>query len=166
MDVSLIVSGTMALLTPFLTKASEKAAETIGEKLANKATEKKIWEKVKGLFIKEDEEEVATQIENKPVATLAEISKIEERISTEANSNSQFAKEIKTILNITSHNEFVASEKLNSIQRLQNEIQRLQIQMERAGVATSGDYLNTIELKEEKLQYQIDSLYKILELNQ
>jgi hypothetical protein len=34
MDISLIATGAMTLLKPLLEKAGEKAAETIGEKLA------------------------------------------------------------------------------------------------------------------------------------
>jgi hypothetical protein len=40
----------MRLLRPTLKKANEKAAETIGEKLATKAIEKTFWQKEKGLL--------------------------------------------------------------------------------------------------------------------
>lgn len=157
-----IVNIGMALLQPLLTKATEKAAETIGEKLAEKSVESTTWQKIKGLFVEEEEKQVVNAIENKPVATQHEVAIIEAKVNQAVTTNPQFATELKTALNITPLNEFLVTEKANSIKRLQAEIARLQLQMERAGIGTEGDYINKIELQQEKLEYQISELIKIL----
>ena len=164
MDVSLILTGAMALLKPLLEKAGEKAAETIGEKLAEKTVQKTFWEKVKGLFIIEEEKQVIQAIENKTIAAPEEISLIEQKISEELNTNPAFSQEVKSSLNISPNNEFLATQKLQSIQRLQSQIKQLEVQMERAGIASAGDYINRVELQKEKLNHQTEELYKILNL--
>lgn len=162
MDASLIITGAIALLRPLMVKAGEKAAETIGEKMAEKTVTKSFWKKVERLFIVDDDEEVIKAIESKPVATKSEVAIIENKIRSEAAKNPQFVEEIKESLNINATNEFLITEKFESICRLQEEIKNLERQMERAGIATSGDYLNRIELQTDKLAYQSSQVLEIL----
>jgi len=162
MEISLLVTAAITLLTPFLTKAGEKAAETIGDKLANKATEKGIWQKVKGLFIANDDRQLIEQIESKPVATQAEVALIENKLTKELETNPKLVEDFKAVLNITPYNEFIVANKLESIKRLQSEIKDLEIEMENAGIGTAGDYKNKINLQQRKLQSQITQLYQEL----
>lgn len=162
MDASLVVTGAMALLKPLLEKASEKAAETIGEKFAEKTVQKTFWHKIKGLFIIEKEKRAIESIENKSVASVADIAYIENKLKIEIEKNPDFINSVKETLNINFVNEALVKEKFISIQRLQDEIKQLETQMERAGIATSGDYMNRIELQTGKLYYQISEVLKIL----
>ena len=163
MDPSLLVTAAMALLQPYLVKAGEKVAETIGEKMAEKTLQQSFWQKVKGVFIKENEEEVIQAIEKKPISSSQDVAKNESIINKEVTTNPQFAVELKSVMNITAANEFIATEKIKSILRLKEEIKKLEVQMERAGIATSGDYINMIELKQVKLDYQISELSELFQ---
>lgn len=164
MDVELytMISTGVAFLSPYLKKASEKAAETIGQKFAEKSIEKSFWNTVKGVFTRQGKQEVIEKIEGKSVANTTEIALIEHTLKEEARQNPEFIQEIKEALNINSMNEFLVTEKFASIQRLQIEIKKLEEQMERAGIASAGDYQNRIELQRKKMEYQVSEVLKIL----
>jgi hypothetical protein len=162
MDISLLVTAAMTVLSPLLTKAGEQAAETIGEKLADKATEKGIWQKIKDLFIVSETGQVIEQIENKPVATHKEVALIEEKLKKDLETNPESVQYFKSVLKITPLNEYFAANKLESIERLQSEIKKLEIQMERAGLGTIGDIQNKIDWQQDKLREQVAQLYEIL----
>ncbi|MEY4904259.1 MAG: hypothetical protein RI894_1248 [Bacteroidota bacterium] len=162
MDISLLAQGAITLLSPLLMKAGEKAAETIGEKLGANATDAGLWKTITRIFITDDETALIAAIESKPVASPQELEAVHAKISAEIHANPQFAAEVQAAFNITPLNEFIASEKIKSIARLTAEIEKLVVQMERAGTATSGDYINRIEGQEEKLAYQTNELFKIL----
>lgn len=152
----------MALLSPLLIKAGEKAFETIGEKLAEKSLEKSFWLKIKAIFILDQEQAIIEAIEKKPVATSQEIAMIEQKVNNAVVLDPQLAVEIKESLQITPLNEFFVSQKVQSINRLHTEISSLEVQMERAGIGTAGDYINKIELQRDKLNYQVTELKKLL----
>ncbi len=115
MDISLIFQGVMTLLSPFLQKAGEKAAETIGEKFASKTFEKDFWHNVKTIFIKDEEVKQIAAIESKQIASAEDVKLIENKLSTELNSNPQFAAKIQSAFNFSSTNMFIAQQLLKSI---------------------------------------------------
>jgi hypothetical protein len=163
MDISLLLTGAMIFLKPYLTKVAEtfadKATETVGERLVDKS----FWKSVKKLFINEDQE-IIENIENKTTAAPADVEVIEQKISTELTSNPKFADELKSALNITPINEFLITEKLKSIRRLQDDISKLTIQLERAGIAVLGDYQNQIDIKAELMNDQMEDVRKLMKL--
>ncbi|GAB3710104.1 hypothetical protein GCM10027592_46790 [Spirosoma flavus] len=96
-----VVSTTMLILKPFLIKAGEKAAETVGEKFANKAMEKSLWQKVKSVFIEDGEIENIKQIESKTVVTENELNSIETKLTKAIEENPTFVNELTATLNLT-----------------------------------------------------------------
>ncbi len=140
MDPSLVIAGTMAVLKPFLEKAGETAAETIGKKLGESTTEKTFWNKVKGLFVVDDEEQLFQEIENKPIATQQDVALIEDKLTKEMASNPQFAAEIQADFNLSSTDMFVAEQLLKSIRADRDKLKELFEEKRLAGIETEGSY--------------------------
>jgi hypothetical protein len=145
MEISLLITGAMALLSPLLTKAGEKAAETIGEKLADKATEKGVWQRIKGLFVGTGEEAVIEQIENKTIASPADVALIEEKLTMGLKARPEFAEEIQTFLNLTPANVFEAQLLLKSMERARIKLGEYYELYEEAGPEVKGGYGNLIK---------------------
>lgn len=126
MDPIFLLKAAMAVLSPLISKGGEKAAETIGQKLANQAFEKPFWKQVKSLFIVENEAvnepQIIKDIENKPVATSNEVAMIETKLAKAITSNPEFAAEMKVNLNITPANQFIVEQTINSIIKAQKEL--------------------------------------------
>lgn len=152
MEISLLVTAALTILSPLLTKAGEKAAETIGEKLANKATEKGIWQKVKSLFIVTDDEQVIEQIENKSIATQADIASIEEKLTQKLENHPKLAGEIQEYLHLSSTNMFVAERLLRSIQDDRARLVELYEERRNAGIESEGQYENMIARTRRRLE--------------
>lgn len=135
MDISLLVIGAITLLKPLLEKAGDKAAETIGEKLADKITEKGIWTKIKEFFIKYEEVQVIEQIENKTIATQEEITLIEEVLKKGCQANPLIAEEIQNHLNLD-----IAKHLLLSIQKDREDLENFYEDRRLASVDAVGGY--------------------------
>jgi hypothetical protein len=140
MDGGLIIAGAMTLLSPLLTKAGEKAAETIGEKLAEKTVEKNFWQKVKRLFIIEEEIALIEAIENKSIATTQDIQLIESKLEKGIAENSELAAEIQADFNLSSTNMFIAEQLLISIRKDRLKLKELFEERRDAGIETEGQY--------------------------
>lgn len=140
MDASLIVAGTMALLKPLLEKAGEKAAETIGEKVAEKTTEKSFWQTVKRAFILDDEEAMIQEIENKPIATQADMEMIEKKVSAHITTDPQFAAEAEAAFNLSSTKMFQAELLLKSLQKDRETLKELYDERRDASIDAVGGY--------------------------
>lgn len=162
MDISLIATGAIAILTPLLAKAGESAAETIGEKLANKATEKGIWQKVKNLFIEAGDQQTIIQIENKPIATQGEITLIESKLTRELATHPEFTAEIQSYFNLSSTDMFIAEQLLRSIQKDRAKLAELYEDRRDAGIETSGQYDNMIKITRRRLEKDESEFIKLV----
>jgi len=140
MDPSLIVTGAVTLLKPLLEKAGEKAAETIGEKVAEQTVTKGFWQKVKGLFIIDDEEQIINEIQNKEIATSGDISKIEQKLTTHVAANPQFVSELEATFQLSSTHKFQAELILKSILKDKEKLEELYEDKRLASVDAEGGY--------------------------
>ncbi len=140
MDALLIASGVMTLLKPLLKKAGEKAAETIGEKLIEKTVEKTFWEKVKNIFIKQNERQSIEVIEAKPIASSLDFSLIEEKLVNEVKTNQQFANELTSLLNLSDTSAFLAEQLLISINKDKEKLTLLMDDRRLAGIGNVDQY--------------------------
>ena len=167
MDFATLGLMATSVLTPFLTKMGEKVVETIAERATNKTLDAGLWTRFKNLFKKGQNQNAALvqtleAIESKPTVSPSEIKLLETQIVTALEEDNTLAPDLQTILNITPANEFLIQNALESIKRLQDQINKLTKQMERAGIATEGDYQNALENAQEKLYYQQEALKKSL----
>ena len=144
MDGGLIIAGAMTLLSPLLSKAGEKAAETIGEKLAEKTVEKNFWQKVKRLFIIEEEVALIEAIENKPIATAQDINLIKNKITEVAQSNPAKAAELQSAFNLSSTDMLEAELLLKSAQKDMEKLREYYEERRNAGIEAEGQYENMI----------------------
>jgi len=140
MDPNLIITGAMTLLSPLLEKAGEEAAKTIGKKVAEKTVEKNFWEKVKGIFIIEDDEATIKVIESKPIATKADVEIIEKKLTKHVTSNPEFAAELQATFNLSSTNMFIAEQLLASIKKDRQKLIELFQERGDASIETEGSY--------------------------
>lgn len=157
MDPSLIITGAMTLLKPLLEKAGEKAGENIGEKMLEKNT----WQKIRGLFLVDDEATLAT-IEKKSIASSKEIEIIETKLSKEVSSNSQFATEIQSSFGLSDTNIFIAEQLLKSIQTNKTKLEELYRDRSDAGIETEGSYNIMIRRVSKRLQKDVQEFSSLI----
>ena len=134
------VTGAMTLLSPLLEKAGEEAAKTIGKKVAEKTVEKSFWEKVKRLFIIEDEAATIEVIENKPIATSDEVQLIENKLANHVNTNPEFAAELQAAFGFSSADMFIAEQLLTSIKADRAQLKIYFQERRDASIETEGSY--------------------------
>ena len=164
MDLSLLGTAVISLLSPYLTKMAEKAAETAGEKLVENTSSDKLLEKVKSLFIipeNDEEKEVARKIELNQSISNAEIQIIENKISSQLKQDTVFAKSIEDILNISSTDEFIITNILNSIKNKREQLSILYQDRENDDDLNRGKYNVRIGQKERALR---EDEYKIMQI--
>lgn len=162
MDGGLIITAAMTVLSPLLTKAGEKAAETIGEKLAEKTVEKNFWQKVKRLFIIEEEVALIEAIENKPIATAQDIQLIESKLGQAIAENPALAAEIQADFKLSNTNIFIAEQLLKSIQADRIRLQELFEERRDAGIEIEGQYENMIKRTARRLNKDEKEFIKLI----
>lgn len=164
MDISLLGTAVISLLGPYLTKMAEKAAETAGEKLIENTSSAKLLEKVKSLFIipeNDEEKEVARKIELNQSISNAEIQIIENKISNQLKQDTAFAKSIEDILNISSTDEFIITNIINSIKNKREQLSILYQDRENDDDFNRGKYNVRIGQKERALK---EDEYKLMQI--
>lgn len=155
MEAALILTGAMTLLKPLLQKAGEKAAETIGEKIAQKTVEKSFWGKIKSLFINDNEIEIIEKIEKKEIASNEDLILIENKLKEEIRSNPTCLNDLKASLNITSANEFIAMQAIDSIGKAQIELDTLRLKYDLLDEIDRGKYkIRIMERENDLFNYQ------------
>ena len=165
MDISLLITGAMTLLTPLLKKAGEEAAKTIGEKVAEKTVEKSFWKKIKGIFIIEDEKAIIEAIENKPIATSKDIEIIEKKLTKHINSDPQFAADLQASFELSTTNMFIAEQLLISIKRDRQKLVELFDERSNAGIETEGSYDNMISRTSRRLSKDETKFLQLMKIN-
>lgn len=163
MDASLIFTGAMTLLKPILEKAGERAAETIGEKLATKAIEETFWQKVKGLFVEEIEQNTIEAIENRPTATAQEVALIETKLKNAIKTNPQFAADTQAAMPISSNDMFVAEQLLKSIEADKQKLKQLFEDKGLAGIETEDQYELMIKKTRRRMQKDEQEFLKLIQ---
>lgn len=165
MDISLLITGAMTLLTPILEKAGEEAAKTIGKKVAEKTIEKKFWKQIKHIFIIEDEKTIIETIENKQIATSGDIEIIEKKLTKHVKSNPQFAAELQASFGLSSTNMFLAEQLLISIKKDRQKLVELFQERGNAGIETEGSYDNMISRTSRRLGKDEKRFLQLMKIN-
>ena len=140
MDPSVIVTGAITLLKPLLEKAGEKAAETIGEKVAEGTVSKSFWQSVKRLFVIDEEEEIIKEIENKTIASSDDLNKIEHKLTKHAANNPQFVSDLEASFQLSSTDKFQAELILKSLLKDKEKLKELYEDKRLASVDAEGGY--------------------------
>lgn len=151
--MSLLPISIITILKPILTTVGEKAAETIGEKLAAQPFEEDFWKKIKRVFIIDDEEETIKQIENKTVASGDDMEIIEKKLIKLISSNPNEKIELETAMRTgkSSTDLMQMDSLLKSINLDRIELEKLYTKRRRASVEAVGGYKNQIEITLERL---------------
>ena len=144
LDPILIAQGASVLLKPLLEKAGESAAKTIGEKLAEKTVEKNFWQKVKSLFIIEEDIKTMELIESKPQATPSDINWLEGKVLEIAQSSPEKAAELQGTFNLSSMDMLEAEFLMKSIKTDIEKLKEYYEERRNAGIETEGQYENMI----------------------
>lgn len=140
MDPALIITAATTLLKPILGKVGETVAETIGERIGEKTIEKSTWQRVKSIFITDDEQAQIEVIENKPVANNADIQLLENKLNDEITNNPDFAAELQSTMNLTPTNIFIAEQYLKSIDADKKKLVELIEDKRLSGVGKDDEY--------------------------
>jgi hypothetical protein len=152
MDIVLLTTAAFTLLKPFLTKAGGKIAEAVGEDF---------YKKVKGLFSRKEDNQLLEKAEKGPLSG-DEVRQIESSVGQELPKNDALLKQLKEQLNLGFADTTKLEGILTSIEKIKMKLQPLYAEYADAGVATQGDYLNTIRMQERKLAQMEDDLYTLV----
>lgn len=165
METSLVITGLMTLFRPLLESASTSAAETIGEKITEKGLEKLTWQKIKSLFVVEEEMQAIQVIENKPTATSQDIQLIENKLTNVLTSDPQQAAELQALLFTNQADKFEAKLLLESIQRDKAKLEELYEDKNDASIETEGSYKIMIRRTKKRLKKDEQDFLKLLHQN-
>jgi hypothetical protein len=151
MDISLIVTGVITAILPYLQKSGEAFFETAGES---------IFEKVKTFFGTKEPENIV--LREHPNLSIEEISALESKLLVSLQNDKKFRMQIENELKLTSGDAFRVERTLLSIEKLRNQIKDLHEQHIDAGIGSAGDYRNKIRMQQEKLKTYEEEFFKIL----
>lgn len=165
MDLSLLGTAVISLIGPYLSKMAEKAAETAGERLVENTTPARLLEKVKSLFIvpeNDEEKEITRKIELSQPISNTEIKIIENKINDQIKKDNAFAKSIEDALMISSTDEFIVTNILNSIKNKREQLSILYQDRENDDEFNRGKYNVRIGQKERALIEDERKLIQVL----
>ncbi len=155
MDISLIATGIITAIMPYLTKSGEAFFEKAGES---------VFEKITSFFAKKNQKPPALFVASKQHGAISrtEIQELEQELTKLMNQDRGFRNEMEEAFVTSNTDRFVLEQILESIQPLRSELKELYKASANAGVGTAGDYENKIALSEQKLRKLESKFFEIL----
>jgi len=152
MDITLIATAAMTLVGPYITKASGKIAEKVGED---------IWSNIKKVYTEDKEKELVKKVEENNVSK-SDLIEIENLLTEHLSQEKELVQLLKISMNITPATEFILENNLRIAEKIRNELKSLYMERVDADVASVGSYNNRIVDLERKLKKIDEVIYKII----
>jgi len=142
----------MTLVGPYITKASGKIAEKVGED---------IWSNIKKVYTEDKEKELVKKVEENNVSK-SDLIEIENLLTEHLSQEKELVQLLKISMNITPATEFILENNLRIAEKIRNELKSLYMERVDADVASVGSYNNRIVDLERKLKKIDEVIYKII----
>ena len=160
METTVLITSVISFLKPYLIKAGEKVAETVGERLGDQTLQRGVWNKVKSFFNKDEEKKVLEEAESDVSIGESKIEKIENLLTSKLDENVELKKEISSILNFSDM--FLIEQLVKSIATNKEKLVEYFEERNLAGIETEGSYDIMIARTRRRLTKDEKELGKLL----